>query len=63
LFNFEPNKCCNRLRTYNWQQKDWPKFTFHTHGIEEEFLAIAVGIGHVSGVLAALPENIQLNTL
>lgn len=49
--------------TYNWQQKDWPTFIFRTDEIEEELLAIAVEMGHVSGVLAALPETIQTETL
>jgi Fic family protein len=48
---------------YNWQQKDWPEFTFHVEGIEELLLAIAEEIGHVSGVLTALPESIQTETL
>ncbi|HVX52855.1 MAG TPA: Fic family protein [Chitinophagaceae bacterium] len=49
--------------TYNWQQKDWPDFKFETLEIEEELLAIAQEMGHVSGVLTALPDNVQTETL
>ncbi len=47
---------------YNWQQKDWPDFTYQTNGVEEVILSIAEEIGHVGGVVAALPDAFQTET-
>jgi Fic family protein len=48
---------------YNWQQADWPHFTYQLSDIEEVLFSISEETGHVSGVLKALPENVQTETL
>lgn len=49
---------------YNWQLPDWPNFTYHiTPGKEETLLALAQETGYASGLLQALPDNIQIDTL
>jgi len=47
------------MRTYNWQQKDWPQFRFSLDGLEAELLHFSEKIGRVSGILEALPEEKQ----
>jgi len=49
--------------TYNWQQKDWPNFTFDLSGIEDELLLFAEKSGHVSGILRALPEDARMEAI
>lgn len=48
---------------YNWQQPDWPEFTYDIQDIEEILFSIAEEMGHISGTLKALPENIQVEML
>jgi len=48
---------------YNWEQKDWPNFTYNLTGIEDELFAFAEKAGHISGTLKALPEDIQIEAL
>jgi Fic family protein len=48
---------------YNWQYPDWPEFIYDLHHIEDLLFSIAEETGHISGVLKALPENIQTETL
>jgi len=55
--------CSNRLMTYNWQQPDWTKFTYDISAILDELTAFEGRIGRVSGVLEALPEGTQVETL
>ena len=49
--------------TYNWQQPDWPDFSYQLIDIEETLFTIAEQMGHISGVLKTLPENLQVDTL
>lgn len=48
---------------YNWEQKDWPSFTYNLSAVEDKLYKIADKIGTISGVLQALPEDTQLTTL
>lgn len=49
--------------TYNWQQPEWPEFTYQLTDIEETLFSIAEETGHISGVLKVLPEHIKTETL
>jgi len=48
---------------YNWQQKDWPNFTYDLSGIEDELFLFAEKTGHVSGIMKALPEDTQMEAI
>ena len=48
---------------YNWQQKDWPNFTYSLQGIDDLLFRFAERTGHVSGMLKTLSEEIQLETV
>jgi Fic family protein len=48
---------------YNWQQEDWPDFTYQLADIEEFLFSIAEETGHIGGILKALPENVKTETL
>lgn len=47
--------------SYNWQQKNWPEFTYDLSRVEEKLYLFSEKIGLVSGVLKALPEHTQLS--
>ncbi|HEV7782494.1 MAG TPA: DUF4172 domain-containing protein [Chitinophagaceae bacterium] len=48
---------------YNWQQPDWPDFTYNPAAIEEAIFSIAEETGHISGILKGLPESVKTETL
>ena len=48
---------------YNWQQKDWPNFKYDLANLEALLYQFAVRQGHISGLLKALPEGIQQQSL
>lgn len=48
---------------YNWQQKDWPGFTFRQKEVEDSLLLLAEKAGHIAGILKALPPSIQMETV
>lgn len=48
---------------YNWQQPDWPEFTWQLTDIEEVLYSIAEETGHISGMIKALPENVKTETI
>ena len=48
---------------YNWQQKDWPNFTYELSSIEDALFAFASEAGQVSGVLKAMSEESQVETV
>lgn len=60
---FEPNKEHNRLMSYNWQQSNWPNFTYTLHDIEDILFVLAEETGHISGLLKVMPESLQLETI
>ncbi|MEX2362566.1 MAG: Fic family protein [Balneolaceae bacterium] len=44
---------------YNWQQKDWPNFTYSLSEVEDELFSFAEQVGLVTGKWQALPEESQ----
>lgn len=48
---------------YNWQLSDWPEFTFDLSGIQDILLAFATETGRISGLLQAIPDNVQIETI
>ena len=63
LIIFEPNKLPNGLMKYNWQQKDWPNFQYHTDVIEDLLFDFAQRTGRISGVLEGLSEAEQTEAM
>ena len=61
--DFEPNKCHNRLMTYNWQQKDWPEFRYDLKSLENALLTFAEKTGRLQGLFEGLSEAAQTETL
>jgi Fic family protein len=51
------------MEIYNWQKKGWPHFTFAEDAVEKELFAFAEKTGMVGGMLKAMPETIQMETL
>lgn len=49
--------------TYNWQQPDWPNFKYDLHDVEDALFDFAAQTGHVSGILKAMPEDIQMEAV
>ncbi|MEJ7770035.1 MAG: Fic family protein [Chitinophagaceae bacterium] len=48
---------------YNWQQPDWPGFTYSLQEIEDTLIELAAEIGHVSGMLKTLPEENRIEAI
>ncbi|MFO7534177.1 MAG: Fic family protein [Kiritimatiellia bacterium] len=59
----EPNKGYNRLKSYNWQQSDWPNFTFKLEALEGLLLTFREKTGRLGGLLDAMPQNVQSETI
>jgi Fic family protein len=51
------------MEFYNWQKKDWPHFVYAENAFENELYSFIEKSGMVSGVLKALPDEIQSETL
>ena len=51
------------MRRYNWQQTDWPHFTYSLSGLEDKLFEFTEKIGRISGIVEALPADIQQETL
>jgi len=49
------------MKVYNWQQNDWPNFKFDVGIVEQELFLFAEKTGHMTGILKALPDNLQLD--
>jgi Fic family protein len=47
---------------YNWEQKNWPQFTYSAKDIEDELYLFAEKVGKVTGILNALPEETKMET-
>jgi len=60
---FEPNNAYIRLMTYNWQQEDWPNFTYDPKRIEEVLFMFAEQAGRISGMEGALPEGDKMDII
>jgi Fic family protein len=48
---------------YNWQQKDWPNFTYNISGKEDELFHFAEKTAHINGIMKALPEDAQIEAV
>ncbi len=48
---------------YNWQQEDWPEFRYHLNEIENLLFEFAEQIGHVSGMLKSMSEEVKMETI
>lgn len=46
-----------------WQHKDWPDFNFDLKNLEKYLFAFYERVGHVSGMLKAIPKDMQTETL
>ncbi len=49
--------------TYNWQQLDWPDFKYDLLDAEDALFHFAEQTGHVTGLLKAMPEDVQTETV
>jgi Fic family protein len=47
------------MNRYNWEQKDWTKFSYSLAGVEDMLFSFAEKTGHATGLLKALPEATQ----
>ncbi len=59
----EMNRDYNRLMKYNWQQSDWPRFTYTLGEAEDILFEFTERVGRISGLLEGLPENIKTETM
>ncbi|HMH31907.1 MAG TPA: Fic family protein [Puia sp.] len=48
---------------YNWQQTEWPEFTYDLTGIEENLYSFSEKTGLISGILKSLPEDTQMEAI
>lgn len=48
---------------YNWQQKDWPHFTYSLLDVEDDLFLIAEKIGKMTGIIGTLPEEMRVEAL
>lgn len=48
---------------YNWQQPDWPNFSYNLTEVEDALCAFAEQTGHVNGILKTLPEDISMEVI
>lgn len=48
---------------YNWQQHDWPNFSYRLEGVEDDLFAFAEKTGHIAGVMKALPEEMKMEAI
>ncbi len=48
---------------YNWQQKDWPVFTFDLQEIDDTLFTFAEETGRTGGMLNAMSEDLQMETV
>jgi Fic family protein len=48
---------------YNWQQADWPEFSYTTTGVEDALFAFTEETGRMSGLFEAMPEASQAEAI
>src|ERR1035437_7206442 len=51
------------MNRFNWQQKEWPDFKFEIINIENFLYLFYERVGHVTGMLKAIPDDMQMETL
>ena len=61
---YEPNNLYIRLMIrFNWEQNDWPTFTYSLTKAEKNLSVFIEMVGHNSGMLKAIPQDIQTEAL
>ncbi len=61
---YEPNKLYIWLMIrYNWEDKDWTKFTYSLKGLESVFIAIHRNEGKYDGIVGNMPKGLQATTV
>jgi len=51
------------MERYNWEQKNWPNFSYSIDNLEDAFFRFAGETGKATGMLGALPESVQTETM
>jgi Fic family protein len=51
------------MERYNWEQKNWPNFAYSIDNLEDVFFLFAEETGKVTGMLGALPDSLQTETV
>ncbi|MBC6492811.1 Fic family protein [Flavihumibacter stibioxidans] len=51
------------MTPYNWQQPDWPLFSYSLQGVEDALLTFSEKVGRVSGIIEALPEDTRQDVI
>lgn len=51
------------MKKYNWQQADWPAFTYKLTSLEERLFAFERQAGTLEGIATSLPQGMQLDHL
>src|SRR5580693_2584711 len=51
------------MKRYNWEQKNWPNFAYSVDNLEDIFFLFAEETEKVTGMLGALPESLQTETV
>lgn len=51
------------MNYYNWQQPNWPNFTYSLHALEEKLLIFTEKAGLLSGIVKSLPDEAHLETV
>ena len=51
------------MKTYNWQQSDWPNFQYDLSTIHNALFSIAEKMGLIQGKISHLTENLQMETI
>jgi Fic family protein len=60
LIDYEPISDYNWLMTqYNWQQDDWPHFTYDLSGLDGKLFLFAEKVGRLSGRLESMTTKIR----
>ncbi len=49
--------------TYNWQQPEWPEFSYDLQDIEDALFSFAEETGYVSGMLKTMPDDLQTEAI
>ncbi|MFN2374602.1 MAG: Fic family protein [Cyclonatronaceae bacterium] len=51
------------MNRYNWQQPNWPDFTYSLDALEEKLLIFTEKAGLLSGIVKSLPDDAHLETI
>lgn len=51
------------MTPYNWQQPDWPLFSYSLQGVEDALLTFSEKVGRISGIIEALPEDTKQDVI